>query len=141
MDTMEPTVFEKIINRELPADIIFEDSNLIVILDISPNNPGHALVIPKTKSVTIIDTPDHILCSLITTVRNIAPIIMKAVGAQGFNLHVNNGDSAGQMVPHLHFHIIPRFKEDGLTHWHRNITQSHEERSLLAKEISKMLSR
>lgn len=105
---MEKTVFMKIIDREIPADIVYEDGETLAFLDISPNAPGHTLVIPKKPFVNIFDIDDETLCAVMRTVRKIAPAVRDAVGAKGVHINSNHGEAAGQEVPHLHFHIIPR---------------------------------
>ena len=110
-------VFCKIINGEIPANKIYEDDKVLAFLDINPVNPGHTLVIPKKHSENLIDTADEDLCAIIKAVKKIAPAIVKTVEAGGFNLGVNNGAAAGQLVNHLHFHIMPRSDNDGLELW------------------------
>ena len=110
-------VFCKIISGEIPSEKIYEDDDVIAFLDISPINKGHTLIVPKKHAVDVLDAEPAMLEALITAAKRIAPAIMKGVGAQGFNIGINNGSAAGQIVMHLHLHIIPRFKNDGLKHW------------------------
>lgn len=114
---MEKTVFQKIIDRELPADIVYEDDETLAFLDISPNAPGHTLVIPKEPFVNIFDIDDAALCAVMRAVRKVAPAVRDAVGAKGVHINSNHGEAAGQEVPHLHFHIIPRHSRDEFTFW------------------------
>ncbi len=111
---MEDSIFTKIINREIPAQILYEDDKTIAILDIAPNNPGHTLVIPKKPVRNVLDTDEETWVSVMKVVRKIAPAIKEATGADGLNINSNHGEGGGQMVPHLHVHIIPRFENDGL---------------------------
>jgi histidine triad (HIT) family protein len=111
------TIFSKIIHREIPAEIVYEDEGVLAFLDISPTNPGHTLVIPKPQSTNIVDITPASWAHVMETVRILAPKIQKAVGADGINLMMNNGEIAGQLVMHTHVHIIPRFANDGYTHW------------------------
>ena len=111
------TVFEKIIARELPAEIVYETGAVIAFLDVSPNNPGHTLVIPKTPCTNLFDIAPESWAAVSEAVRMLAPIIMRAVNATGMNVMMNNGEAAGQLVPYAHIHLIPRFPGDGYQHW------------------------
>jgi histidine triad (HIT) family protein len=114
---MENCLFCKIIAGEIPAEKIYENEKTLAFLDINPVNPGHTLVIPKAHHENLVDTEDGLLCEIILAVKKLAPVIVKAVGAEGYNLGVNSGASAGQVIFHTHFHIIPRFSNDGFKHW------------------------
>ena len=107
------TVFEKIVKREIPAVIVYEDDDTLAFMDIGPVIKGHTLVIPKKCYDPITETPDDVLAKLICVVKKIAGAQMKQLGAAGVNIIQNNGGAAGQEVPHLHFHVIPRFETDG----------------------------
>ncbi len=85
-------------------------------MDIGPIVKGHALVIPKAHHNALAQTPDDVLAQVIAVVRRIAQAQQEGLGADGVNIHQANGAAAGQVVPHLHFHVIPRFKHDG-HHW------------------------
>ena len=122
---MADCIFCKIIKGEIPADKVYEDDDTLAFLDISPVNKGHTLVIPKQHHETVIDTPAEVLCKLMKTVKKVAPAIIKVTSAQGFNLYQNNEKAAGQLVPHIHFHIIPRFEGDG--HFSRWTNTKYEE--------------
>lgn len=114
---MEKTVFMKIIERDIPADIVYEDDETLAFLDISPNMPGHTLVIPKKPVVNIFDADDETLCAVMQTIRKVAPAVRDAVGAKGVHINSNHGEEAGQIVPHLHFHVIPRHARSELEFW------------------------
>ncbi len=101
------TIFEKIINRELPADIIYEDDRIIAILDLFPNTTGHTLVIPKAFSKNLIDIKKDDLMYIMDKAQDIALALIKVLDVDGFQLHVNNEKSSGQEVFHTHVHIIP----------------------------------
>jgi histidine triad (HIT) family protein len=111
------TIFSKIIRKEIPAEIVYEDADVLAFLDILPNNPGHTLVIPKapTRNLLTMDTANWV--KVMEVVRILAPKIKEAVGAEGINLMMNNEPAAGQIVFHAHVHIIPRFSDDGYKHW------------------------
>lgn len=110
-------IFCKIIAGEIPCDKIYEDTQVIAFLDIHPNNPGHALIVPKEHFENLLETPAHVAEALMVAVQLLAPRITAAVKATGFNVGINTGASSGQMVMHTHVHIIPRFEGDGLVHW------------------------
>lgn len=114
---MEETIFSKIIRREIPADIVYEDEETLAFLDIAPTVHGHTLVVPKKPFRNIFDVDEETLSAVMRTIRKIAPAVRGAVGAKGVNVHSNHEPEAGQVVFHLHFHIIPRHGDDGLTTW------------------------
>ncbi len=107
-------IFCKIVEKKIPSAIVYEDKHSLAFLDINPLNPGHTLVIPKKHYETIADIPEKDLVELAKAVRKVAIAVEKATGAQGLNVTQNNGKAADQLVPHSHFHIIPRFEGDGL---------------------------
>ncbi len=110
-------IFCKIIKKEIPADIVYEDKNCLAFLDITPINPGHILLVPKKHYENLYDLPDEILKQMAPIIKKMAIAIKKAVKADGINIGMNNERPAGQLVPHAHFHIMPRFINDGLRHW------------------------
>lgn len=109
-------IFEKIVKREIPAVIVYEDEDTLAFMDIGPIIKGHTLVIPKTCYDPVTETPDEVLAKLMRVCKRIAAAQMKGLGADGVNIIQNNGRVAGQAVPYLHFHVIPRFEGDG-HHW------------------------
>jgi len=109
-------IFCKIVAGEIPSVRIDEDEQTLAFMDIAPVVNGHALVIPKVHYDPLTATPPAVLAACIATVQRVAQAQMKAMNADGINVHQANGAAAGQVVPHLHFHIIPRFKSDG-HHW------------------------
>lgn len=108
----EHCVFCKILQGEIPAAKVYEDDRVLAFLDIAPFNYGHTLVIPKTHCHGISDLPDADRDALFAAAAKLAPVILRVTGASGFNLLMNNGQVAGQEVPHAHLHIIPRFVDD-----------------------------
>ncbi len=113
---MNDCLFCKIVSGEIPSIKLFENEQVLAFMDIGPIVKGHALVIPKAHYPTLSQTPDELLAQVIAVVRLIAQAQQKGLGADGVNIHQANGEAAGQVVPHLHFHVIPRFKHDG-HHW------------------------
>lgn len=114
---MEDTIFSKIIRREIPADIVYEDADTIAFLDVKPAAPGHTLVVPKKPVQNIFDVDEETLAAVLRTVRKISPAVQDAVGAHGVHINSNHGAAAGQIVFHLHFHIIPRHDRNEFSFW------------------------
>jgi len=111
-------LFQKIIAGEIPCEKVYEDENVFAFLDINPVNPGHTLVIPKKWSNGLLDADQETLRQLMPAIQQIAQAIKNATGCDGVNIIQNEGDAAGQKVFHLHFHVIPRFANDGYEPWH-----------------------
>jgi len=130
---MNDCTFCKIIKKEIPADFIYENDKIVAFLDIHPNNPGHALVVPREHHADLLETPDDVLSDIISRMKKIAPAIMKAVGAQGFNTICNTKPAAGQVIFHTHFHIIPRFANDGLRPWPEKHLSAEELKNVAQK--------
>lgn len=107
---MQEKLFKKIINRELPSDILYEDERVIAFKDINPVTDGHFLVVPKQFSVNLFDIEEEDFLYLISKARELALQTISQLGVDGFQLHVNNGKEAGQKVFHTHIHIIPAKK-------------------------------
>ncbi|MGY6172344.1 histidine triad protein HinT [Candidatus Mycoplasma pogonae] len=108
---MEKTIFQKIIDREIPSEIIYEDDKVIAIKDIKPVREGHFLVIPKNHSTNLIDIEEQDFLYTMSKARELALKIIKDMGVAGFNLVVNNHADAGQEVFHTHIHIVPSHKK------------------------------
>lgn len=135
---MERTIFEKIIAREIPANIIYEDEETLAFLDIAPNNPGHTLVIPKQHSRNLLDISEDSWLAVMRTARTLAPVIKAAVDADGINIAMNNEAAAGQVVFHTHVHIIPRHEGDGFKHFPQG-SYEQGEAEVLAEKIRSAL--
>ncbi len=110
-------IFCKIIAGEIPSYKVYEDDSVIAFLDINPVNPGHTLLAPKDHRENTLDEPEETLKHMIAVVKKITPAIMRAAGAEACNIGINNGAIAGQVVMHTHWHIIPRFANDGYQVW------------------------
>ncbi len=112
---------------------------MYAFLDIKPVNPGHTLVVPKKHSAGFHDADPEVLEELIVAMQKIARAVQSGLDATGFNLEQNEGSVAGQVVPHLHFHIIPRRADDGLKHWPGTPYASNEEAMVMAEKIKSAL--
>lgn len=110
--TTEPTIFTKIINRDIPASIIYEDSRVIAFFTIEPVNYGHTLVVPKEPFANIFDGNDEILGYMMQTAARIGRALVSLKIATGVNIIMNNGSDASQEVFHAHIHVIPRVADD-----------------------------
>jgi histidine triad (HIT) family protein len=130
---MEDCIFCKIIKGEISAEKFYEDDDVIAFLDINPNIQGHALIVPKKHFPNLLKTPDSELAKMISKAKYLGAKIIKALEAQGFNLGVNTGEAAGQVIQHVHFHIIPRYPGDGLVHWQAKKTSPKELKKIAEK--------
>ena len=101
-------VFAKILRGELPAHKVYEDDRSFAFLDIMPRAPGHTLVIPKAPARTILDIAADDLAHLIKTTQTIARAAMTVFNADGLTIQQFNEPAGGQVVFHLHVHVIPR---------------------------------
>ena len=101
-------VFARILRGEIPKFSIFEDDLTLSFLDIMPATEGHTLVIPKEAAETIFDLSPEAAAATIKTTQKVAAAVKKAFAAPGIMLVQLNGAAAGQSIPHLHFHILPR---------------------------------
>lgn len=106
-------IFCKIVAGEIPATKVYEDAEVLAFMDIGPVIKGHTLVIPKQHFDPLTATPEPVLAKLMAVVKKIAAAQLTGLHADGINVMQANGTAAGQVVPHLHFHVIPRFATDG----------------------------
>lgn len=107
-------VFCRIVRGDLPAEKVAETPEIVSILDIHPIAPGHALVIPKAHYALLTELPGGLLTETIREAQRVARSVLRATGAEGFNLLNNSHRCAGQAIPHVHFHVIPRRTGDGI---------------------------
>jgi histidine triad (HIT) family protein len=105
-------IFCRIIKGEIPCSKIYENHSLLAFLDIAPLSQGHCLLVPKEHVVRPDACPPHILSALIQQIGPVAKAIITTVKTDSYNVLVNCGRNAGQLVDHLHLHIIPRFPSD-----------------------------
>ena len=131
---MNDCLFCKIAQGEIPCEKVYEDEKVLAFLDINPINPGHILVIPKQHFDDMVSASGEALRDLVTVSPKIAKAICEALGYKGFSFSTNNGGVAGQEIKHLHFHIIPRAKDDG---HHTFVRGGYKEGEI--KEIAKKI--
>jgi len=130
---MENCIFCKIAKNELPSYKIYEDGQFLSFLDVNPVKPGHALVISKKHYKNFSDTPNEVLGKMMDVINKVSKAVMKATNAPAFNLMLNNGAVAGQIIYHVHFHIIPRHEDDNLILWPGKKYNDGEAENLLKK--------
>ncbi len=110
-------LFCRIIKKEIPSFIVYEDADVMAFLDINPVNPGHTLILPKKHVDNLLGMDNQAVNVVFQAVRDVSQAVMKSMNAQGFNIEINNYRVAGQLIDHAHIHIVPRFEGDGLQHW------------------------
>jgi len=107
-------IFCKMVAGQIPVAKIYEDEVVLSFLDIGPISDGHTLVIPRQHFERLHDCPPQLLGEVASRIGRIAEAVTVAMGSDGYNVLCNNGRAAGQIVEHLHFHIIPRRTGDGV---------------------------
>ncbi len=107
-------VFCKIVRGEIPCDKVYEDDRVLAFLDIAPLTLGHTLVIPKEHHTSVTTLPAADTACLLEVASRLGVALMRATDAGGFNLLLANGTVAGQVVPHVHLHVVPRHVDDGV---------------------------
>ncbi|MCR5563053.1 MAG: HIT family protein [Desulfovibrio sp.] len=132
-------IFCAIVSGAIPSSKVFESDTVYAFLDLNPVHKGHTLIIPKKyfKDVTELDTT--LGRDIFDAMQRVAGAVMEATGAKGFNVLQNNGRIAGQMVDHLHWHIIPRFENDGLGMWPQGKYDSMDEMNATAAKIAALV--
>ena len=110
-------LFCKIVAGTIPSVKLYEDTKVTCFLDIHPNNPGHALVVPKHHTRNIFDMAEDDVHAVFVAAKKLAHAVRASLEADGINIVMNNEPGAGQVVFHSHVHVIPRFKNDGFKHW------------------------
>jgi histidine triad (HIT) family protein len=103
----ESCTFCKIARKEAPASMVYEDEDVIAFMSIQPINVGHTLVVPKKHYESIYEIPEEEVAHLYKIVKKLAYAVKKAVDAEGIRIVQNNGEAAGQVIFHMHVHIIP----------------------------------
>lgn len=106
----DQNVFAKIMRGELPCEKLYEDDDTFVIMDIMPRGDGHCLVLPKSPARNVLDVEPDALAAVAKTTQKMARAVLKAFGADGVTIQQFNESAGGQVVFHLHVHIIPRFE-------------------------------
>jgi histidine triad (HIT) family protein len=108
------TLFDRILDGEIPCHKVYEDEHVLAFLDIGPLSPGHTLVIPKERKAHLHELSDESAAALGRVLPRLARAILAATGATAYNVLQNNGSAAHQAVFHVHFHLIPKLGGRGL---------------------------
>lgn len=111
---MSATIFDKILDGEIPCQRVYEDEHVLAFLDIAPLAPGHTLVIPKERKAHLHELSDEQSAAIGRVLPRIARAVLQATGATAYNVLQNNGAEAHQAVFHVHFHVIPKIGNAGL---------------------------
>lgn len=134
-----PSIFTRIILREIPCHEVYRDEHVIAFLDISPLSLGHVLVVPVEEREFLHELSDESSAAIGRALPRVARAVIAATGATAYNVLQNNGAAAHQAVPHVHFHIIPKYGEGsgvgcGLgVQWHAGQLASADATKLVAK--------
>ena len=131
---MDECVFCKIINREIPANIVYENDMVLAFLDINPINRGHTLIVPKEHHRDVYDITEDCLKEVVVVAKKISSAIKRGLRAEGVNILHASGETAQQSVFHFHLHLVPRWRDDGLNTWPRS-EYKEEDLEIVAKEI------
>ncbi|CAD2079065.1 MULTISPECIES: HIT family protein [Bacteria] len=134
----EKSIFEMIINRDIPANILYEDDDVIAFLDAFPVAKGHTLVVPKVKVENIYELSPESGAKVMEAISKVARALRITYQPEGLNVLQNNGAFASQSVFHIHFHLIPRYKDehDGFGFkWDELPALTDDEKAKVAEEI------
>jgi histidine triad (HIT) family protein len=107
-------IFCKIVQGQIPSARVLETDQAIALLDIHPVNPGHTLLVPRSHHAHLGELPEEIAAHAGSLLPRLCRAVRTATGADGLNVIVNNGRSAGQTIDHVHWHVIPRFRDDAV---------------------------
>ena len=140
MSPDQECVFCKIVNGEIPCAKLYETEDILSFLDIAPTKPGHALVVPKPHHTDLFDLPSDLANKLLMVAQVVGQAVMQATAAEGLNVTMNNFEAAGQLVPHVHWHLIPRHSTDGLELWPQHSYENEKSMQELAEAISLRLT-
>ncbi len=124
---MAECLFCKIIDGQVPAEKVYEDDKIIAFLDINPVSQGHLLIVPKAHAQCLSQGSLEDALAVMRVIHSIAPKIMQALSATGYNLGMNEGEVAGQVVMHTHVHLMPRYEGQA-----RTFTKMHPTKDMLA---------
>ena len=135
-----PCIFCELIHGGGEVSICYEDSQALAFMDIQPVNPGHVLVVPRAHYDSLVDMPADLIRHLFDVSTQLAPIVRRLADADGLNIIVNSGASAGQDVFHYHVHVIPRRADDGFSVSLRFAGSTPPDRTLLDAMAARIIS-
>ncbi|MEE8523555.1 MAG: HIT family protein [Thermoanaerobaculia bacterium] len=128
------TIFDKILDGDIPCHRLYEDEHVLAFLDIGPLSPGHTLVVPKERQAFLHQLSDASAAALGRVLPRLCRALVEATGADAYNVLQNNGRAAGQEVEHVHFHIIPKLGGRGLAlGWEAGKLSGDDAARLIAK--------
>lgn len=125
---MSDCIFCQVVAKALPSALVYEDAHVYAFLDIHPVHPGHVLVIPKVHLTLLPELSLETVTSVMAVVQRVGRALMQEMGVEGFNILQNNGAAAGQVIPHVHFHVVPRYVNDGLRMWPASSYSSEQQK-------------
>jgi histidine triad (HIT) family protein len=134
------TIFDKILDGEIPCHKVYEDAHVLAFLDINPLSDGHTLVIPKERKAYLHELSDESAAAIGKVLPRLARAVMHATGAEAYNVLQNNGAAAHQAVFHVHFHIIPQHRGAGLGIGWKSKSLDGEHAKALAEKIAGAVS-
>ncbi|MCZ6508329.1 MAG: HIT family protein [Acidobacteria bacterium] len=129
------TIFDKILDGEIPCHKVYEDAHVLAFLDLGPLSRGHTLVIPKERKALLHELSDEAAAALGRVLPRLARAVIEVAGTPAYNVLQNNGSEAHQAVDHVHFHIIPKTADGGLGIEWPSGTLSAEDGERLAASI------
>lgn len=132
---MDNCIFCKIIAGEIPSATVYEDDDFKAIMDIGPAAKGHVIILSKRHMANIYEIEEQTASRALLVASKIARAQKEALGCDGVNILQNNEEAAGQTVFHLHIHVIPRFKNDGVTIPWKNLSYPDGEAAIFAEKI------
>ncbi len=132
---MNDCVFCRIVAKTLPSTLVYEEQNVYAFLDIHPVHPGHVLVIPKGHAEQLPDLSLEQVTNVMVVVQRVGKVLLQETGVKGFNVLQNNGAVAGQVISHVHFHVIPRYADDGLKMWPESGYRSEQQKQETAERL------
>jgi histidine triad (HIT) family protein len=132
-------IFCRIAQKQLPASSVYEDEKVMAFLDIRPLNEGHTLVIPKVHYENVFDVPRELNAYIHGVTKQIAIAVKKAMNADGISIIQQNGKAANQDIPHLHVHVIPRYKGQKMPSFSETSEANIKQLSQTAAKIRKHL--
>lgn len=133
-------IFCKISSGQIPSVKIFENDTILAFLDVGPVSDGHLLVIPRQHCGRLDQALPETMAQIAQVLPMLAAAVQRAMNADGYNVLCNNGSSAGQVVEHLHFHIIPRRQDDGVFNRWPSYQYAEGKAAQIAEKIRENLS-
>lgn len=132
-------IFCKLANGVFPTNKIYEDDDFTVILDASPANEGHALILPKQHYANLFEIDDEVSAKVFPLAKRVATALKEEFDCDGVNVVQNNGEAAGQTVFHFHVHVIPRYDNDDFKiGWPQNEPDSDAQAALAKRLVAKL---